>query len=77
MTTKFTNQIRDLILEEVSKPDFKSIDVAYGISLGIDRAMLNRKSARDDVGMDRIVEIHEYLEQWEQRDTWEPAEGDE
>lgn len=70
-------EFKDLLLSAIAEKKFNAIDVAHELSRGFDSAMIHIKGRKQipyeerDAAMDRLVEINDLLEKWEQRDEWE------
>lgn len=70
-----SDKFRDLLVEAVKAEDFDAEQVAHALSRGFDLAMLEfrrRPDNWDDKAQDRLVEISNLLDEWSERDTWEP-----
>ena len=73
-------EFKNLLLSAIAEKKFNAIEVTHELSRGFDSAMIHLKGQRQipyeerDAAMDRLVEINDLLEKWEQRDEWENDE---
>ena len=72
-------EFKNLLLSAIAEKEFNAIEVVHKLSRGFDGAMIHLKGQRQipyeerDAAMNRLVEINDLLEKWEQRDEWEAA----
>lgn len=70
-------EFKNLLLSAIAEKKFNAVEVAHELSRGFDSAMIHIKGQKQipyeerDAAMDRLVEINDLLEKWEQRDEWE------
>jgi DNA phosphorothioation-dependent restriction protein DptG len=78
-TVSIEDEFRDLLVKAVAIEPFNATEIAHALSLGFDQAMISfrRRGVNwDDAKQDRLVEINERLDQWSERDTWEPKDDE-